>query len=173
MGRKVAWLVLAFTAAFALSWLYLTKRGFTDFVATVREIQSLLRVEEVKLIKSDRVKISFELLIENPKAREIQLEAVSYVLEVNGQYAGHYSREYNQLLKGGMTQLAQEFELNPIYQETLKAELERSDINLRGEVRLRFQLSRAQIKIRVPFIYPPAEKQGGSVALFPALGALG
>jgi len=167
MKRKVAWLVLVLITVLALSWLYLTKRGLADFVATVREIQSRLRVEEVKLIKSDRIKISFELLIDNPQALQLQLEAVSYALEVNGQYAGHYSREYDQLLKAGVNQLTQELELAPIYQETLKAELERSEINLniRGEMRLRFRLPRAEIKIRVPFVYP-ADTRSSARAFF-------
>lgn len=156
MKRKVAWLVLVLITVLALSWLYLMKRGFADFVVTAREIQSRLRVEEVHLVKSDRVKISFELLIENPQAREIQLEAISYVLSVNEQYAGHYSRDYNQPLEAGINQLDEELELNPIYQETLKAELEKGDINLsiRGEVRLSFRLPRAEINARVPFVYP-------------------
>ncbi len=156
MKRKVAWLVLILITALALSWLYSVKQGFADFVVIVREIRSRLRVEEVKLIKSDRVKISFELLLESPQAREIQLEAVSYVLEVNGQYAGHYSREHNRLLEAGINQLDEELELNPIYQETLKAELEKGEIslNIRGEARLRLQLPRAEIKVSIPFVYP-------------------
>lgn len=168
MKRKVAWLLLIFLTAFALSWLYSVKRGFAD---AVREIQNNIRVEEVKLIRSDPLKISFELLIENPQAREIQLEAVSYMLSVNEQYAGHYIKEYSQLLKVGMNALAQELELNPIYQETLKAELEQSEINLsiRGEVRLRFRLPRTEIRVTVHFIYPAIEKP--SAALFQPRGA--
>lgn len=156
MKRKIAWLVLIFVTALALSWLVAVKRTFADFVAAVREIQSRLRIEEVKLIKSDRVQISFELLIENPKAHKIRLEAISYVLYVNEEYAGHYSREYDQHLKAGVNQFTQELNLNPIYQETLKAELEQSEIhlNIRGDVRLSFRLPRAEIKVRVPFVYP-------------------